>query len=59
LEINTDIARHAAALHVPTPGPLRDALVAAIALHHYMTIITRNTRDFEQFNDLRITNPWS
>lgn len=59
LSINTDIARQAAALHVPDPAPFRDALIAATALHHDMTIITRNTKDFEQFNDLRIINPWS
>jgi len=59
LPINTDIARHAAALHVPDPAPFRDALIAATALHHDMTVITRNTKDFERFNDLKLVNPWS
>jgi len=59
LPINTEIARQAAALHVPDPAPLRDALIAATALHHDMTVITRNTKDFERFKRLRITNPWT
>lgn len=59
LPINTDIARQAAALHVPDPAPFRDALIAATALHHDMTVVTRNTKDFERFDDLRLTNPWN
>lgn len=59
LPVNAEIAREAAALHVPNPAPFRDALIAATALHHDMTVITRNTGDFERFANLNVTNPWS
>jgi len=59
LPITADIARQAAALHVPDPAPFRDALIAATALHHDMTVVTRNTKDFERFDNLKITNPWN
>jgi hypothetical protein len=59
LPVNAEIARRAAALQVPDPAPFRDALIAATALHHDMTVITRNTNDFERFTDLTVTNPWT
>ena len=59
LPVTTEIARTAAALHVPNPAPFRDALIAATALHHYMTVATRNTSDFERFEELQVTNPWT
>ena len=59
LPVTADIARQSAALHVPDPAPFRDALIAATALHHGMTVITRNTGDFDRFTDLTVTNPWT
>ena len=59
LPVTADIARQAAALHLPDPAPFRDALIASTALYHDMTVVTRNTKDFERFNNLRITNPWN
>ena len=59
LPVNADVARQAAALHVPDPAPFRDALIAATALHHDMTVITRNTSDFDRFTGLTVTNPWN
>ena len=59
LPITVDIARQSAALHVPDPAPFRDALIAATALHHDMTVITRNTSDFTRFTNLTVTNPWT
>ena len=59
LPVNAEIARQSAALHVPNPAPFRDALIAATALHHNMTIITRNTSDFNRFTNLTVTNPWT
>ncbi len=35
-----------------------DALIAATALQHGLTVATRNTKDFEQFGVL-VTNPFS
>ena len=59
LPIDEAVARRAARLHVPDPSPFRDALIAATALEHHLTVVTRNNRDFERFADLGILNPWS
>ncbi len=59
LPVNAEIARRSAALHVPDPAPFRDALIAATALHHDMTVITRNTKDFDRFTDLTVESPWT
>jgi predicted nucleic acid-binding protein len=46
LPIDTAVARRCAALHVPDPRPARDAFIAATALVHGLTVVTRNVRDF-------------
>ena len=53
------MARRAAALHVPDPAPVADALIAATALSHDMVLVTRNVGDFRCFGELRILNPWN
>jgi len=58
LPISIEIARRSAALHVPDPRPFRDTLIAATALVHGMTIVTRNTDDFEP-TGVDLLNPWS
>lgn len=50
-------ALRCAALHIPDPMPERDALIAAIALEHDLTLVTRNTADFER-SGVRLLNPW-
>jgi predicted nucleic acid-binding protein len=50
-------ARRGAKLHVPDPRPMRDALIAATALVHSMTVVTRNVRGFEPMG-VEILNPW-
>lgn len=57
LSVDTDVARQAAALHVPNPKPDRDALIAATALVHGMTVVTRNVADFEP-TGVPVLNPW-
>ncbi len=37
---------------------VEDAQIAAIALVHDMTVITRNTKDFDNILGLRVLNPW-
>jgi predicted nucleic acid-binding protein len=59
LAIDETVARRAAALHVPDPAPLRDALIAATALLQRMAVVTRNVTDFERFAGLTVINPWT
>jgi predicted nucleic acid-binding protein len=58
LMVDTVVARQSAKLHIPDPRPIRDALIAATALVHKMTIVTRNVCDFET-TGVSILNPWS
>jgi predicted nucleic acid-binding protein len=57
IPIDTAVALKCAALHVPDPKPDRDAYIAATALVHDMTVVTRNTRDFAT-SGVRLFNPW-
>jgi len=57
LAIDTAVAQRCAKLHVPNPRAERDALIAATALVHGMTVVTRNSADFES-TGARILNPW-
>ncbi len=57
LPVTTTIARRCASLHVPDPRPERDALIAATALVHGLTVVTRNTADFEPMG-VKLVNPW-
>lgn len=57
LPVDTAVAQRSARLHVPDPHPLRDGLIAATALVHGMTVVTRNVADFEP-TGVHILNPW-
>lgn len=57
LPIDTIIARRSAALHVPDPRSVRDALIAATALVYGMTVVTRNVADFEPAG-VEVIDPW-
>jgi predicted nucleic acid-binding protein len=57
LPVDAAVARRSAALHVPNPGPYRDSLIAATAIVHKMTLVTRNTADF-QASGVPLVNPW-
>jgi toxin FitB len=46
LPVDTAVAQCCAKLHVPDPHSDRDALIAATALIHGLTVVTRNTSDF-------------
>ncbi|GHV62887.1 ribonuclease VapC [Spirochaetia bacterium] len=38
--------------------PLKDSFIAATALPHRCTLVTRNTRDFTDIGGLNLMNPW-
>jgi predicted nucleic acid-binding protein len=38
--------------------PAIDSLLAATAIHRHLTLVTRNTRDFQGIEGLKILNPW-
>lgn len=57
LAIDTAVARRCAQLHVPDPKSERDAFVAATALVHGMTVVTRNVADFAA-TGVATLNPW-
>jgi toxin FitB len=59
LPVDEHVAARAAALHVPDPAPVVDALIGASALEHGMTVVTRNTADFTRFAALRVLDPWA
>ena len=46
-----------AALHVPDPRSERDAMIAATAIEHGFTVVTRNTQDFVN-TGVSLLNPW-
>jgi len=57
LAVDTPVARRSARLHVPDPRPVRDGLIAATALVHGMTVVTRNVADFQPMG-VALLNPW-
>lgn len=57
LPVDTAVALRCARLHVPDKRGERDALIAATALVHGMTVVTRNVADFEP-TGVAIINPW-
>lgn len=57
LPVDTAVAMRCARLHVPDPRGERDALIAATALVHGLTLVTRNTADFQGMG-LTLLNPW-
>ena len=57
LPIDVDVTLQCAKLHVPDPQPERDALIAATALVHKLTVVTRNVNDFLP-TGVQVLNPW-
>lgn len=57
LDYDLAVARRCARLHVPDPMAERDAIIAATALVHDMTVVTRNVADFAKCG-VALHNPW-
>jgi len=57
LSVDTAVAQRCAWLHVPDRRSERDALIAATALVHGMTVVTRNVADFRP-TGVALVNPW-
>ena len=57
LPVDTAVARRCARLHVPDPRAGREAMIAATALVHRMTVVTRNIADFAA-TGVPLLNPW-
>ncbi len=57
LPVDVPVALRCAALHVPDRRAERDGLIAATALVHGLTVVTRNSADFES-SGVVLLNPW-
>ncbi|MCG1019840.1 MULTISPECIES: type II toxin-antitoxin system VapC family toxin [Burkholderiaceae] len=57
LPIDIRVVQRCARLHVPNRQSERDALIAATALVHGMTVVTRNVADFAA-TGVNLLNPW-
>lgn len=57
VSVDTAIARRAATLHVPVPRSVNDALIAATALVHRLSIVSRNVSAFSGMG-VPLINPW-
>jgi len=57
LPVDTAVAIRSAKLHIPNPRPVRNGLIAATALVHGMTVVTRNISDFASCG-IALINPW-
>ena len=57
LPIDLEVAQRAAALHLPTRIAELDAFIAATALVHQMTVVTRNVSHFAP-HGVPTLNPW-
>ena len=57
LSVDIRVAQRCARLHVPDPHSERDALIAATALAHGLTMVTRNTGHFASAG-VALFNPW-
>lgn len=58
LPVDIPVAQRSAQLSVPDPRPVHDGLIAATALVHGLTVVTRNVADFAA-SGVAVLNPWS
>ncbi len=58
LPFTENTATLCAAMHAPNPRSDRDAMIAATALEHAMTVVTRNVADFAG-TGVKLLNPFA
>jgi toxin FitB len=58
LDVDMSVASRCAKLFATRTAPVADALIAATALVHGLTMVTRNERDFAPLG-VPLLNPWS
>ncbi len=58
IEITSDVVERAISLRQEKNIGLGDAIVAATALVHDLTLATRNTKDFKWITSLRVVDPF-
>lgn len=57
LPFTAEAALVCAPMHVPEPRSSRDSMIAATAIQHGFTLVTRNVDDFKGLA-LKLVNPW-
>ena len=57
IAFSASMAKRCAGLHFPNSISERDAMIAATALEHHFTVVTRNTKDFQN-TGAKLINPW-
>jgi toxin FitB len=57
LPFSTETALLCAGMHVPDQRSFRDAMIAATAQQHGLTLVTRNVADFDGLA-VKLFNPW-
>jgi predicted nucleic acid-binding protein len=57
LPVDVAVGKVAAKWHVPDPYPINDAFIAATAVVHGLTVVTRNISDFAG-TGVPLLNPW-
>ena len=58
LSVTSPVAERAGRIAAGRTRGLADCLIAATAMEHQLTLVTRNVADFEDLDGLKIINPW-
>lgn len=58
LSVGSPVAERAGRISTMRTRGLADCLIASTALEHGLTLVTRNTVDFEDLKGLELVNPW-
>lgn len=59
IELDTQVKLTTADIRKTYKIKLPDAIIAATAIVHDLTLVTRNTADFKGLNNIKLINPWT